>query len=220
MSSLHKKYPFELEPLKYEFDALEPYISAKTVEIHHTRHQQNYVNSLNALIEKNPEYMDWTLEDFLRKEVRISSEIRTEILRNAGGIYNHERYFAGMTPNAPKAPEGELRRAINEYFGSLEEIKAEMKQAALDVFGSGYAYLVVTPQSWLQIIGLCNQETPVAYNYEILATVDVWEHAYYLDYMNLRGDYFDNWWNTIDWKPAEEIYNVIYDKNKKFEFDF
>ncbi|MDO4482009.1 MAG: superoxide dismutase [Bacillota bacterium] len=220
MSSLFKTYPYELEALEYDFNALEPYIDAKTVEIHHDRHQRNYVNSLNAVIEENPEYKDWTLDDFFRKEMQIPSDIRHIILRNAGGVYNHEEYFSHMTPDGQLSPEGELADAVEDFFGSVENLKAELKKAALDVFGSGYAYLVVTPQSWLQIITLSNQETPVQFNFKPLLIVDVWEHAYYLGYQNKRADYFDNWWNTVDWKKAEETYEEVNAKNKKFEFGF
>lgn len=220
MSSLFKTYPFELEPLEYDVTALEPYIDAQTVEIHHGRHQQNYVNTLNAAIEENPEFKEWTLDDFLRKSIQIPSDIREVFARNAGGIYNHEQYFSMMTPNAPVEPEGELADAIKDFYGSMENLKSEMKKEALGVFGSGYAYLVVTPQSWLQIITFSNQDTPVPYNFKPLAVIDVWEHAYYLGYQNKRADYFDNWWNLIDWKKAEEIFEEVNAKNKKFEFDF
>lgn len=220
MSSLFKTYPFELEPLEYDVTALEPYIDAQTVEIHHGRHQQNYVNTLNAAIEENPEFKEWTLDDFLRKSIQIPSDIREVFARNAGGIYNHEQYFSMMAPNAPVEPEGELADAIKDFYGSMENLKSEMKKEALGVFGSGYAYLVVTPQSWLQIITFSNQDTPVPYNFKPLAVIDVWEHAYYLGYQNKRADYFDNWWNLIDWKKAEEIFEEVNAKNKKFEFDF
>lgn len=220
MSSLFKKYPFELEPLKYDLNQLEPYIDAKTVEIHHDRHQQNYVNSLNAVLEKFPEYQDWTLDDFFRKETQIYAEARTQIMRNAGGIFNHEEYFSHITPNAKSEPEGELADAIVEFFGSFENLKKEFIETALGVFGSGYAYLIVTPQSWLQIISLSNQETPVAYNYTPIVIADVWEHAYYLGYQNKRADYLENLWNLIDWEQAEKIFEKINEKNKKFEFGF
>ena len=219
MSSLFKTYPFELEPLEYDVNALEPYIDTKTVEIHHGRHQQNYVNTLNAAIEENPEYKEWTLDDFLRKNIQIPSDIRDVFARNAGGVYNHEQYFSMMTPNAPVEPEGELADAVKDFYGSMENLKAEMKREALGVFGSGYACLVVTPQSWLQIITFANQDAPVPYNFKPLAVIDVWEHAYYLGYQNKRADYFDNWWNLIDWKKAEEIFEEVNTKNKKFEFD-
>lgn len=220
MSSLLKTYPFVLEPLEYDAKDLEPFIDIQTVEIHHGKHQQNYVNFLNAAIEDNPEYKEWTLDDFLRKNIQIPSDIRDTFVRNAGGIYNHEMYFSMMTPNAKNEPEGELADAVKDFYGSMENLKAELKKEALGVFGSGYSYLVVTPQSWLQIVTFSNQDTPVSYNFKPLAVIDVWEHAYYLKHQNRRADYFDSWWNTIDWEKAEEVYEEVNAKNKKFEFDF
>ena len=218
-NSLLKTYPFELTPLGYEFDALEPHIDARTVEVHHTKHQQNYVNNLNKVIEENPEYKNWTLQKFFQEEMYIPGDIRDAIMQNAGGIYNHELYFASMTPNSPGAPEGDLLENITGYFGSLDAFKAEFKRMALWLFGSGYVHLAATPQSWLQIITQGNQEVAHA-SFTPIITLDVWEHAYYLKNENRRAEYFDHWWNTINWKRAEEIYEEIYAKNKPFEFDF
>lgn len=220
MSSLFKTYPYELEALEYDKKALEPYIDEETLNIHNGKHQQNYVNTLNKIIEENPIYMDWTLDDFFRKENQVYAEIRTGLMRNAGGIYNHEQYFAHMTPNGKEKPEGDLADAIDEYFGSFEGMKNDLMNAALSVFGSGYAYLVVTKQGWLQIITLQNQETPVAYDYTPIVIVDCWEHAYYLKYQNRRADYLENWWKCVNWEKAEEEFQEVYDKVKKFEFGF
>lgn len=216
---MSQTYPFELKPLPYNYDALEPYIHELTVQIHHDRHQQTYVNNLNAALKNAPEYQNCTLEELLKMPEQIDVEIRTAVLRNAGGVYNHQNYFDGMTPGAKAEPEGNLDASIREYFGSFEKFKKEFSDAAAGVFGSGYALLIATTQGWLQIITLANQDTPVPFNYTPLLTLDVWEHAYYLDYQNLRADYIKQWWNVVNWKAAEELYDVIAQRNKKFSFD-
>lgn len=219
---MNRTYPFSLKPLPYAYDALEPSIDRETVRIHHDGHLQTYVNNLNAALEKSPQYQDWTLEDILKRPNDIASEVRVPIVRNAGGVYNHEVYFDSMTKDAPAgpSPEGDLFQGIQDYFDSFENFKKAFTDSALAVFGSGYTFLVASPQGWLQIMNFSNQDTlPLSHGYVPILALDVWEHAYYLKYQNKRADYIANWWNTVNWEAAEQAYAMVVKKMKPFSFD-
>jgi Fe-Mn family superoxide dismutase len=196
---LAKHYPFTLEPLPYDYDALVPYIDARTLHFHHDKHLQTYVDNLNKALENYPEYHDCSLEDLLLQNEELPDEIRTAVKNNAGGVYNHELYFACMGKVNHSMPSGALLDAINESFGSFDQWKEEMKAAALAQFGSGWAYLVEDEDAKLSIVKTPNQDTPLPMGLKPVVLVDVWEHAYYLQYQNRRAEYVDNWFATVDW---------------------
>ena len=201
-----KTYKFQLPPLPYAYNALEPYIDTQTMELHHGRHFKTFVDNLNALLEKHPEYQSWTLEKLLLNYNWLPEEIRTPVKNNAGGLYNHDFYFAGMTGERNTSLSDELEKAISEAFGSYEDFKAAFKKQALGTFGSGYAWLVVDKDGALKIISSPNQDSPISLKMYPLMTIDVWEHAYYLKHFNKRADYVDDWFNVVDLKRASMLY--------------
>lgn len=192
------KYPFEVKELPYHYDALEPYLSKEILEFHHNKHYATYVNKLNEIIKNYPNLQNMTLEQLLTESEHIPSEIRTAIKNNAGGVYNHELYFACMNSADCELPTDRLALAINASFGSIENFKAELSASAINQFGSGYAWLILSNNK-LEIISTPNQDTPIAPTVTPLLCIDIWEHAYYLQYQNRRPDYVANWFNLINW---------------------
>lgn len=192
-------YPFENYPLPYAFNALEPFIDEKTMELHHNRHLQTYIDNLNIALKNNVRLQKLSLEQLLS----IAIKLPLNISRNAGGVYNHRFYFEGLTPNTQFLTEGELAKKINETFGSYENFVKQFKDAALSVFGSGYAWLVASWQRKLTIITTKNQENPITAGLIPIINIDVWEHAYYLKHYNKRGDYIDDWFGVANWVFAE-----------------
>jgi Fe-Mn family superoxide dismutase len=186
----------ELKKLPYEMNALEPYISAKTVEFHYTKHHQGYVNKLNSLIE-GTEYADKSLEEIVKSS-------QGGIFNNAAQVWNHTFYWDGFSANPQHIPTGKLAEMINAKWGSFEKFKEEFTNAATGLFGSAWAWLVIDANGELKIMGTSNAGTPVTTGEKPLLTADVWEHAYYLDYQNLRPNYLANFWNLVDWKKIEE----------------
>ncbi|HEX3037818.1 MAG TPA: superoxide dismutase [Oscillospiraceae bacterium] len=203
-------YPFELVPLPYGYEALEPNIDTKTMNFHHNRHLKTYVDNLNAALANYPFYQTWNLRKLLMNLTRLPKDIQTAVKNNGGGVYNHNFYFAGMVPSSKSkySADSSLGKAIEKTFGSYEEFKSQLKKSALSQFGSGYAWLVFTPQRQLRIVNTANQDTVIVQNYRPILTIDVWEHAYYLKYQNKRADYVDNWFNIINWQQAEQNYLV------------
>ncbi|MGL6174792.1 MAG: superoxide dismutase [Cellulosilyticaceae bacterium] len=199
-------YPFVLEPLPYPYGALEPYIDTRTVTIHHDRHQKTYVDNLNTLIATHPELSSESLESLLSTPTTIPSDIRQQVINQGGGVYNHTFYWENLSPNSTGQPIGDLALAIDQSFGSFDHFKNQFKLAALSNFGSGWTWLVKTPEGSLQIINTANQDTPISLGLNPLMTMDVWEHAYYLKHQNLRGDYIDALWPIINWENAEALY--------------
>lgn len=194
--------------LNYTYDELEPYIDALTVEIHYTKHLQTYVNNLNNVLKGYENFTKGkTLDDILRCPRNIPSKIRTSVINQGGGVANHNFYFSILSPNAKKKPEGKLLENINKCFGSLDELKDEVSGVSIAQFGSGYGWLVVNKKGRLEVISTANQDSPLSIGMTPLLNIDVWEHAYYLKYKNLRADYVKNIWNIIDWSIIEEIYN-------------
>ncbi len=191
-------YPFEVKPLPYNYDALEPYISRETLHFHHDKHYVTYVNKLNELIKNYPNLQNMTLEQLLIDTNSIPCEIKTAIKNNAGGVYNHELYFACMNHTDCELPTDRLALAINTAFGSIDNFKAQLSTAAVNQFGSGYAWLILCHNT-LEILSTPNQDTPISDTVTPLLCIDIWEHAYYLQYQNLRSDYVDNWFNLINW---------------------
>ena len=199
-------YPFVNLPLPYDYDSLEPFIDEKTMYLHHDKHLQTYINNLNSVLEKFNYLQKLSLNQLLMNSSVIPNNQRTKVLNNAGGVYNHRFFFDMMTPSSTSKPSGNLEKAIDACFGSFEQFKDKFKSAAMSVFGSGYAWLVLD-KGTLRIITTANQNTSVPLCVTPLLCIDVWEHAYYLKHYNLRADYIDDWFNVIDWQKAENIYN-------------
>ena len=201
------QYPYSLPPLPYAYNSLKPAISEMTLYFHHDKHLQTYVDNLNQSIEKCPACINKPLESLLTYPEQIPEESRTAIRNNGGGVYNHILYFNCMSPNGGELPPGELAKALCDQFGSYENWRIQMKSAALEVFGSGYAWLVRDGDADLSITKTANQDTPLAQGLYPLLTIDVWEHAYYLDRQNRRFEYIDAWFGLINWCFVQKRYN-------------
>jgi superoxide dismutase, Fe-Mn family len=197
---------FELPPLPYAEDALEPHIDARTMSIHHDKHHAAYTNNLNKALEGHEEWQNKSIEEILRNIDQIPADIRTTVRNNGGGFANHSLFWKIMSPNGGGAPTGELAEAINEKFGGFEAFKEKLSNAAVSQFGSGWGWLVVKGDRSLDVYGSPNQDSPYMSGDTPILGVDVWEHAYYLNYQNRRPDYVSAWWNTIDWDQVAENY--------------
>lgn len=191
-------YPFEVEKLPYAYTSLEPFLSCEILKFHHDKHYVTYVNKLNELLKNYPNLQDMSLEELLTDTEALPNEAKTSIRNNAGGVYNHELYFTCMNCSDSELPTDHLAAAINVAFGSIDQFKAELSGAAINQFGSGYAWLILSNKS-LEIIATPNQDTPISATVTPLLCIDVWEHAYYLQYQNRRADYVDNWFHLINW---------------------
>ena len=202
-------YPYKLPELKYSHDALEPSIDAKTMEIHHTKHHQTYIDKLNTALEKHIELQSIQLADLLCDLNAIPEEIRMAVRNNGGGHLNHTFFWDILTPNQSSAtPTGKLSDMINESFGNFETFKEHFTNAALNRFGSGWAWLVVNKENKLEVTSTANQDNPVSEGKKPIIGIDVWEHAYYLKYQNKRVEYVQNFWKVIDWNKAEQNINA------------
>lgn len=204
-------YPFTNLPLPYDYDSLEPFIDEKTMRLHHDRHLQTYIDNLNAILTNCPYLQRLSLNMILKNSSIFPYTQKNAILNNAGGIFNHRFFFDMMTPSSPKEPSGNLLAAIDACFGGFKQFKERFKKAALSVFGSGYAWLVLD-RGRLKIITTPNQNTPIALGVCPVLCIDVWEHAYYLKHYNLRADYIDDWFSVINWPKADHIFT---NQNKK-----
>ncbi|MEM3374025.1 MAG: superoxide dismutase [Candidatus Woesearchaeota archaeon] len=196
---------FQLPKLPYKYDALEPYIDAKTMEIHHTKHHQAYVDNANKALEKYPELLKKPVEELLKDLSKIPEEARTAFRNHGGGVANHNLFWTIMTPNSDKVPKGEIANAIEKEFQSFEKFKEIFSSAAMSRFGSGWAWLVFN-KGRLEVYNLPNQDTPLSEGKIPLLALDVWEHAYYLKYQNRRKEYVDNWWNVVNWKEVDRLF--------------
>ncbi len=204
---MNKVYPFELKELPYSYDALEPVLGSETLHFHHDKHMSTYVNNLNAALESCPELHNYSLCELLKKIDELPQAVQTAVRNNGGGVYNHELYFSTLTSsNANTQPSASLQAAIERDFGSFEEMIAKLKQAAVGRFGSGWAYVVTDQEGVLSICSTPNQDVPDFEHIVPLLTVDVWEHAYYLDYQNRRPDYFDAFISLINWDVVSKTY--------------
>lgn len=199
---------FKLPELKYPYNALEPHIDALTMETHHSKHHKGYVDNLNKALEGHSKYQEMDIEDILKSLNELPEEIRTAVRNNGGGHYNHTLFWEIMSPEGGGKLEGELAQKIEEDLGGFDKFKEDFKKAALGQFGSGWAWLVLN-NGKLEIVSTPNQDNPISEGKIPILGIDVWEHAYYLKYKNLRGDYIDAWWNVVDWKKVEEIYNRV-----------
>ena len=197
---------FTVPPLPYAYDALEPYIDALTMQIHHDKHHQTYAANLNAAIKDHPEIQQMTIEAILRDLSKIPEEIRTAVRNNGGGHYNHLLYWEIMRPGGPKAPTGALASAIDTTFGGVDELIAQVTDAGIKRFGSGWAWLVKDESGRLLVYSTANQDCPLTDKHTPLLCVDVWEHAYYLKYRNMRADYLKAWWNVVNWDEVAKRY--------------
>ncbi len=200
-----KPVAFTLPPLPYPFDALEPYIDAKTMEIHHDKHQGAYVNNLNKALEGHPELQGKSLDDLLKGLDSLPENIRTAVRNNAGGDWNHTLFWDLMKKGGGGEPKGDLAGAINSSFGSFAGFQEKFKAAGLGRFGSGWAWLLLKDGK-LVVDSTPNQDSPLLAGGKAVLGVDVWEHAYYLKYQNRRPDYIDAWWNVVNWDKAAELY--------------
>lgn len=192
---------FQLPPLPYAFDALEPHIDARTMEIHHGKHHATYVTNLNAALEKYPNLQNKSIEALLREINSVPEEIRTAVRNNGGGHMNHAMFWEIMAPNAGGEPTGALADAINQSFGSFAAFKDQFAKAGLGRFGSGWAWLI-KQDGKLVIESTANQDQPIMEGKIAIMGIDVWEHAYYLKYQNRRADYIAAWWNVVNWNEV------------------
>lgn len=197
---------FELPKLPYAYDALEPYIDAKTMETHHSKHHQAYTNNFNAAIQGRKEFEGKTAEEILANLDQIPEDIKTAVINNGGGYVNHNLFWTILSPNGGGEPKGALKDAIEKTFGSFEAFKDQFNKAAMGVFGSGWAWLVVNNNKELEIVKTPNQNTPISEGKTPVFGVDVWEHAYYLKYQNRRAEYLDAIWNVINWDEVLRRY--------------
>jgi Fe-Mn family superoxide dismutase len=193
---------YKLPPLPYAYNALEPYIDAQTMEIHHNKHHQKYVDELNATIKAHPELEKKSLEQLLTNLDAVPEAARTSIRHNGGGHYNHSFFWLVMAPAQNQEPTGKLKEAIEKEFGSIKELKEKFNAAAKKVFGSGWAWLCIDQSGKLSITTSSNQDTPISEGLTPILGLDVWEHAYYLKYQNKRPDYIDAWWHVVNWEQV------------------
>lgn len=200
---MNNYYPFVNTPLPYAYNALEPYIDEKTMHLHHDRHLQTYIDNLNHFLKETPSLQKFSLEELLSMWRRLPCHLQAPLRHNAGGVFNHRFYFDSMTRPGSSCSAPRLFEAMSCQFGSQENFRAQFKEAALSVFGSGYAWLLLDRGS-LKIVTSENQNTPPLYSRTLLLNIDVWEHAYYLKHYNLRADYIDDWFRVVNWNKAEE----------------
>jgi Fe-Mn family superoxide dismutase len=195
---------FNLAPLPYDFNALNPAIDAQTVELHYTKHHNGYLNNLNSALEKYPELFEKNVEEILSDLSQIPMEIKTAVRNNGGGFYNHTIYWSILSPNSQSTPLPGLASAIESHFGDFQTFKSKFETAGLGRFGSGWVWLSKKPSQELVLHTTPNQDTPLALGLIPIIGIDVWEHAYYLKYQNKRGEYLSNIWEILNWEQAEK----------------
>ena len=196
---------FELPSLAYAYDALQPSIDAMTMEIHHSKHHNAYVNNLNAALEKHPELAGKSLEELVTNINSIPEDIRTAVRNNGGGHFNHSLFWTVMSPNGGGEPSGDLAAAIGDAFGNFASFKENFSKAAATRFGSGWAWLGFK-NGKLAVLSMPNQDVPMMEGLTPILGIDVWEHAYYLKYQNRRPEYVSNWWNVVNWEEVANRY--------------
>ena len=198
---------FEVPALPYSFDALEPHIDARTMEIHHDKHHATYVTNLNTAIEKHPELGGKSVEDLVKDLSAVPEDIRTAVRNNGGGHLNHSIFWASMKSNGGGEPSGKLADAIGSAFGDFASFQDQLGKAAVGQFGSGWGWLYKDASGKLALKGYPNQDNPLMDGHTPVLGVDVWEHAYYLKYQNKRADYVSAWWNVIDWDAVAKRFD-------------
>ncbi len=198
---------FELPPLPYAYDALEPYIYTQTMQLHHDKHHAAYVNNLNAALQSSAELASLSVEDLVRRLKDVPESARTAVRNNGGGHVNHSMFWQIMKPNGGGEPSGELASAIQQAFGSFDAFKTQFNDAGVKRFGSGWAWLVIDQSGKLAVISTANQDSPLMDGLYPVMGNDVWEHAYYLKYQNRRPDYLNAWWNVVNWDEIARRYS-------------
>lgn len=197
---------FKLPPLPYDYNALEPYIDAETMQFHHDKHHAAYVKNLNAAIDQYPELKVMTATELLRQIETVPSEIRQAVINNGGGHVNHSMFWEIMSPNGGGTPSDGIGTAIRQTFGSFENFQKMFNEAGTKRFGSGWAWLVMTADGTLQVTSTSNQDSPLMQGLYPIMGNDVWEHAYYLKYRNKRDEYLTAWWNVVNWQAINQRY--------------
>lgn len=198
---------YELPSLPYPYDALEPFIDARTMEIHHTKHHQAYINNVNKALEGKADLAKLGVEDLLRSVQKVPQDVRQTVINNGGGHANHMLFWQIMGKGKGGEPKGDLANAIKNAFGDFAGFKEKLSSAALSRFGSGWGWLVLDGSGVLQVLSTANQDSPLLAGQAPLLGVDVWEHAYYLKYQNRRADYIAAWWNVVNWDKVADLYS-------------
>lgn len=200
---------YTLPPLAYPYNALEPHIDAKTMEIHHTKHHQAYINNVNNAIKGKADLESKSVEDLISNLNAVPEDIRTVVRNNGGGHANHTLFWTIIGPKAGGAPTGKIAEAITKEFGSFDAFKEKFNEAATKRFGSGWAWLSVTKEGKLEVSSTANQDSPLMEGKTPILGIDVWEHAYYLNYQNRRPDYIAAFWNVVNWSEVEKRYTAV-----------
>lgn len=198
---------YELPKLSYSYDALEPFLDARTMEIHHGKHHATYLAKFNEALQNNPELFAKTPEDILRDLNAVPESIRTAVKNHGGGYVNHSLFWKSMGPNKGGAPHGAVAEAIEKSLGGFAKFKEDFSKLGVGVFGSGWAWLVVDASGSVKTMMTPNQESPLSQGLTPIMCLDVWEHAYYLKFQNRRADFITEWWNVVDWDGIEERFN-------------
>ncbi len=198
--------PYQLPPLPYAYDALEPHIDTRTMEIHHQKHHGTYVDTVNKVLETLPEFANLPVEELLKKINNVPSDKRQVIINHGGGHANHSLFWEIMSPKGGGEPKDDLLKAIEKQFGSYASFKETFETTAKTRFGSGWAWLVVTPSKELKIYSTANQDSPILQGDIPILGLDVWEHAYYLKYQNRRPEYISAFWNVVYWDKVHELW--------------
>jgi superoxide dismutase, Fe-Mn family len=197
---------YELPPLPYDYNALEPYIDEETMHLHHDKHHQAYVTNLNTALQGQSQFENLPIEDLIRRLGEVPENIRTAVRNNGGGHVNHTMFWEIMKPGGSRQPTGDLANAINSAFGSLEKLQEAVNDAGAKRFGSGWTWLVLGQGGQLQVVSTANQDSPFTDGVFPILGNDVWEHAYYLKYQNRRPDYLKAWWNVVNWDEVAKRY--------------
>jgi Fe-Mn family superoxide dismutase len=208
MENQNQTYPFSLPPLPYAFDALEPVIDAQTMQLHHDKHHQVYVDNLNNALKDHTEFHNRSLEQILQNINEVPEAVRTAVRNHGGGHHNHSMFWQIMKRNDGAAPTGATLQAIEKSFGSFDDFKTKFNEAGTKLFGSGWVFLVVD-NGELKIQPMPNQDSPLMNNLQVVMGNDVWEHAYYLKYQNKRADYLKAWWDVVNWEVVGERINNL-----------
>jgi Fe-Mn family superoxide dismutase len=196
---------FTLPKFEFEYDSLEPHIDEATMKVHHSKHHQGYVDKLNKAVE-GTELGNKEINNILKDIESVPEDKRKAVINNGGGVANHSFFWEILSSNSTKKPSGKLLEAINEKFGSFDKFKEEFSEAAATRFGSGWAWLIVNKNGELEVLSTANQDSPLMDGNIPILTLDVWEHAYYLKYQNLRPKYIEAFWNVINWEKVEEFF--------------
>ncbi|HEX8196694.1 MAG TPA: superoxide dismutase [Pyrinomonadaceae bacterium] len=206
MENQNQTYPFSLPPLPYAFDALEPVIDAQTMQLHHDKHHQVYVDNLNNALKDHTEFHNRSLEQILQSINEVPEAVRTAVRNHGGGHHNHSMFWQIMKRNDGAGPQGATLQSIEKSFGSFDDFKTKFNEAGTKLFGSGWVFLVVD-NGELKIQPMPNQDSPLMNNLQVVMGNDVWEHAYYLKYQNKRADYLKAWWDVVNWEVVGERIN-------------